>query len=202
MNVYKRLRLSCKDSNGKPMSLRAFSKEVGILPSHLSEIENGIKKPSFNEIKKYHDYFAVSMELLLEDGEDPEGIVANKEDVRFSMYALKKADTSAEILMKQTVELLFGTSTGQAILYQLSELLFGIENQDLKEGEYVKGEAFDELYKITHENIEDIAQQLVNELVLLRDPKFRKASVNELKMVVNNCCYEVEDKYSHKIKLA
>lgn len=184
MNVYKSLRHGYKNETGKNLSLRALAKEIGITPSHISEIENDVKRPSLNEMIKYKEFFGVSLEYLM--GEDPEGIVADKEDVKFAMKSVQKADTSEEILLKQTVEMLFGTNPGKAILYQISEILFGLLKPDAEAGSYVKDETNNELHRITHDTIEERANILVNELIVLRDPKYRKASYNEIMLIMDN----------------
>lgn len=195
MNVYRELRENYK-IDGKTISLRALSKKLGIGFSHISEIENGIKKPSINVMRKYHDFFGVTMDYLI--GEDADGIVASSEDVKYAIKTVQNKETSEDILKKQTVEFLFGTNPGKAILYQLSEILFGVEDLNKETGTYVSDER-NELHRITHESIEDRSKQLVNELIMLRDPKYRKASYNEVRVISENCkSMALKDEYSKK----
>ncbi len=198
MNKYKELRVNNKTESGDTMSIRALAKEIHISPSHISEIENEVIKPSLNQIMRYHDYFGVSVDYLVGDDN---GIVASNEDIRYAMKKVQKAESDEEILLKQTVELLFGTTVGRAILYQMSEILFGVENKDMAAGDYVKNEKTGELHRITHESIKDLTEQLSNELVVLRDPKYRKATYNELQLISEGLKDNTADTFSKKVTL-
>lgn len=199
MNIFKQLRYSKTDENGKKMTIRELAKEIGVAGSHICELENENKSPSFNEIKRYHDYFNVPYEDLLGEIRAFDGIIADKQDVKYSMEIIQKADTSEDILLKQTVEVLFGTEPGKVLLFQLAELLFGVKNEDIEDGAYCKDKEYEELHVITHESIEKKAQQFINKLLLIRDPKYRNLSYNELNLVIDNV-KDVDslDEYSKK----
>ena len=42
-----------------------LAKELGISNAQISDLERGVKTPSFNELVRYSDYFDVPMEYLL-----------------------------------------------------------------------------------------------------------------------------------------
>lgn len=52
------------------MSLKEMSKSTGISASYISDIEHGRKKPSYDTIKKYADYFRVKPSNLYFFAED------------------------------------------------------------------------------------------------------------------------------------
>lgn len=177
-NIFRELRLNTNDGNG--ISVRGLAKELKISSSHISEIENDIKKPSLNELKKYHEYFNVPIELLIDN---------------------KSVFQADEVIVSQTLEFLQNNPNGQAVLKTLSEVLFGIENEDYEEGSIHKDSEYNEWHKIVYDNIEKRAKCLTNAVIMLRDPKFRKLSYNETVLSIENTIDSKKDTYSKKCKL-
>lgn len=61
---FKDLRTDC-DIGGKPCTQDMLSKQIHIQKPQISELENGKRLPSINELKAYSRFFNVPMEYLL-----------------------------------------------------------------------------------------------------------------------------------------
>lgn len=67
--IYKLLRESIIDENGKPLGVNKLAKKLNIASSRISELENGKREMSLTELKAYHDFFDASFEYLLGETE-------------------------------------------------------------------------------------------------------------------------------------
>ena len=117
MNIYKKLRKLKNDQNGKPLSMRALEKEIGINHAHISEIETGKRLPSINEIRKYHDYFGVSYDTLLGGSKPEEDLAENYID---QLYTERNDEYLA---MKATLQTIFSSAGGFVLLQYINEYM-------------------------------------------------------------------------------
>lgn len=210
-NRFKELREKKFSSTGTPMSIRMLAKELGISPSHVSEIERDVMSPSLLMLTKYHKYFDVSIEYLLGEEETnvsiEKGIITEK-DYTSSKDKLSKeidvvldAKTRDECLEKQLVEFLFTTSTGKVLIHELAGILFGVTNENYKDADILQNMENGEYSMIHTESMDMISRRFANALVILRDPLYRKMSYNELQLLLTNTgINSVEDTYSRRCK--
>ncbi len=217
-NRYKYLRNNrAKDENCK--SIRALARALNIAPTHISEIERGLRDPSFSELLKYHQYFGVSIEYLIGETDTDQPAIVNSKDTKIPESDLAESSTIApdqkvyaEIkkimddnskngeLIKQAVQFLFGTTTGKVVLNDLADVLFGISHGGEEDLCVLRNLDTHELNRIHNADMQTVGKRFVNALLLLRDPKYRKMRYNELKLILSNIESEniIEDDYSDK----
>lgn len=126
INVFRALRLR-KIVNGKVCSIRELSRLMGgrIAPSRISEVERGVAEPSQKTLQVYHDFFNVSYDILL--GHDELSMAPTNNSFDEILDTLSSYDNSTDKKMLNLFISLGTTDYGLAILYYLSEFIYGHE---------------------------------------------------------------------------
>lgn len=133
MNSFETLRKSLI-WNGKPVSQRKLSKEIGIAASHISELETG-RTPSTCELKAYHLFFRVSYEYLL--GETDEYISSDtfrekplvETRVQNTLRWLNESKREDELELREMINILLGEEKGLLLLFYLSNVYHHNKNE-------------------------------------------------------------------------
>jgi len=124
VNVFRALRLR-KVVDGKVCSIRELSRLMGgrIAPSRISEVERGVAEPSQKTLQAYHDFFHVSYDILL--GHDELSMAPTNNSFDEILDTLSSYDNSTDKQMLNLFISLGTTDYGLAILYYLSEFIYG-----------------------------------------------------------------------------
>ena len=124
INVFRAVRLR-KIIDGKVCSIRELSRLMGgqIAPSRISEVERGIAEPSQKTLQVYHDFFNVSYDILL--GHDKLSAAPTNNSFDKILDTLSSYDNSTDKQMLNLFILLGTTDYGLAILYYLTEFMYG-----------------------------------------------------------------------------
>lgn len=129
-NIYLKLREEYKPE-GSVLSQRRLSTMIGIPHSRISDIESGVRTPSISELKKYHHFFKVSYEYLLEETSLPvcADVFHDKPEIESDLdHALRHFSASKNRSEKQiwtTIVLFLTTPKGLAFLYYTAQYITG-----------------------------------------------------------------------------
>ena len=205
MNIYKELR------EKKNLSVRGLGKELGISPSHISEIERDVSSPSLQMLIKYHKFFDVTLEYLMGEENEEEipldieqfpveiGNAEKLERITKWISSIINSSDEKDILEKQALEYLLLTPSGKILLNEFAELLYGVTNMAYNDGEILQDFETGDYHRIHHESMVTYSQQFAKAVVALREPKYNKLRSNDLKMIIMNM-EECVDTYSEKCR--
>lgn len=209
-NRYKILRSKNASTDENCKSIRALARKLEIGPTHISEIERDMREPSFGEILKYHNYFNVSIEYLIGEsdetgykvsGVEPADNPNTKTDKASKRLAkIMSAEKPEDVLIKQAVSFLLETTTGDVVMSDLADILFGTTQLGEEDLTILENKHTHEYHRIHNSDMETLGRRFVNTLMILRDPKYRKMKYNEIKTILMNVEDDeiIKDDYSGK----
>lgn len=79
------------------------AKRIGLQPAALSHFENGIRVPSFENLRKLADFYAVSVDYLLGRVEEPKASGPAVEALFRSIDGIDPDDLKALVTMAQSL---------------------------------------------------------------------------------------------------
>ena len=205
INYFKDIRLRYAEIDSNCKTLRKLASTLKISPSRLSMIENAVCFPSMPELRRYHDYFNISYDSLIEYGgrdiqEDIED--DGNEETNVDIDSVVKELTLMmhnDVIYSQVFNFLIKTSSGRIILREISDVLFGINSEDLAARSIVRDTKYGEFHQVVQDDISNKGKILANSFMLLRDPKYRKLSYNDIIMILSRIEEDPVDEYSEVI---
>jgi len=88
---------------GKGLSQQEAAGKLGLQPAALSHFENGLRVPSFENLRKLADFYSVSVDYLLGRVEEPKASGPEAEALFRSIDGIDPDDLKALVKMAQSL---------------------------------------------------------------------------------------------------
>lgn len=88
---------------GKGLSQQDAAKRLGLQPAALSHFENGLRVPSFENLRKLADFYSVSVDYLLGRVEEPTASGPEAEALFRTIDGIDPDDLKALVAMAQSL---------------------------------------------------------------------------------------------------